>query len=330
MTSDAKIGLLLGLVFIFIIAFVINGLPRFRQAANGNELTTNMVSQNDNLGITGNVNKIREQLDWDRIVGEPQVEQPEVQPQEEKAPLQQETEEEFRFKMKLPQSISSTQDTPSGQTIEYSRSPLTDPFDYGAEESSDMDTSGTDSSYAIESVLEKVEPERTVPEVKIKVRKHKPAIPKVYVISSGDNLADIAKKFYGEQEGNKRANIKKIFEANKGVLESVDKIFVGQKLVIPPLESPNQEGEESGGLFSGSLFEKVKSIGRSITSDSTETKKRGSGKQYVVKEGDSLWKIAASELGSGARYKEISELNSDILKSEDNLVVGMRLWMPEK
>ena len=176
MTSDAKIGLLLGLVFIFIIAFVINGLPRFRQAANGNELTTNMVSQNDNLGITGNVNKIREQLDWDRIVGEPQVEQPEVQPQEEKAPQEQETEDEFRFKMKLPQSISSAQDTPSEQTNEYSSSSLADPFDYGAHESSDTSASVSDSSYPIESVSASVEPERTVPEVKIEVRKHKPAI----------------------------------------------------------------------------------------------------------------------------------------------------------
>ncbi len=48
MTSDAKIGLLLGLVFIFIIAFVINGLPRFRRVANNNELTTNMVSLQNN------------------------------------------------------------------------------------------------------------------------------------------------------------------------------------------------------------------------------------------------------------------------------------------
>ena len=30
MTSDAKIGLLLGLIFIFVIAFVINGLPSLR------------------------------------------------------------------------------------------------------------------------------------------------------------------------------------------------------------------------------------------------------------------------------------------------------------
>ena len=39
MTSDAKIGLLLGLVFIFIIAFVVNGLPRLRSEPDSNELT---------------------------------------------------------------------------------------------------------------------------------------------------------------------------------------------------------------------------------------------------------------------------------------------------
>jgi len=44
MTSDAKVGLLLGLVFIFIIAFIINGLPTFRSDKNNNELTITMVS----------------------------------------------------------------------------------------------------------------------------------------------------------------------------------------------------------------------------------------------------------------------------------------------
>ena len=39
MTSDAKIGLLLGLVFIFIIAFIINGLPGLSQDSHNNTLT---------------------------------------------------------------------------------------------------------------------------------------------------------------------------------------------------------------------------------------------------------------------------------------------------
>ncbi len=44
MTSDHKIGLLLGLVFIFVIAFLINGLPSLKASAHGNELTYNMVN----------------------------------------------------------------------------------------------------------------------------------------------------------------------------------------------------------------------------------------------------------------------------------------------
>ena len=52
MTSDAKIGLLLGLVFIFIIAFIINGLPSFRHNDSDNsDLTSHMVNQGGSTGI---------------------------------------------------------------------------------------------------------------------------------------------------------------------------------------------------------------------------------------------------------------------------------------
>jgi len=52
MTTDAKIGLLLGLVFIFVIALIINGLPSFHEDKNNNELTTNLVGlQNNPPGI---------------------------------------------------------------------------------------------------------------------------------------------------------------------------------------------------------------------------------------------------------------------------------------
>ena len=53
-------------------------------------------------------------------------------------------------------------------------------------------------------------------------------------------------------------------------------------------------------------------------------------KIYVVKEGDSLWKIATKELGNGNRYPEIIKINSSVLKDEDNLIVGMRLKIPIK
>ena len=41
-----------------------------------------------------------------------------------------------------------------------------------------------------------------------------------------------------------------------------------------------------------------------------------------------MWKIAAKCLGDGSRYREIAELNADIVDDEDNIVVGMRLKIP--
>jgi len=50
---------------------------------------------------------------------------------------------------------------------------------------------------------------------------------------------------------------------------------------------------------------------------------------YVVQDGDSLWKIAANELDNGMRYKEILKLNSDL--SEDKpLVPGMTIKLPSQ
>jgi len=61
----------------------------------------------------------------------------------------------------------------------------------------------------------------------------------------------------------------------------------------------------------------------------------GAGSQqvrtYTVKDGDSLWKIAASQLGNGGRFEEIAKLNADVLKGrENNLTVGMQLKIPAK
>jgi nucleoid-associated protein YgaU len=51
--------------------------------------------------------------------------------------------------------------------------------------------------------------------------------------------------------------------------------------------------------------------------------------EYVVKDGDSLWKIAASELDNGMRYKEILKLNSNL--SEDKpLVPGIKIKLPSQ
>ena len=46
---------------------------------------------------------------------------------------------------------------------------------------------------------------------------------------------------------------------------------------------------------------------------------------YVVKPGDSLSEIASDLLGSGRRWREIYEMNRDVIKDPDNVVAGTRL-----
>ncbi|MFD4788791.1 N-acetylmuramoyl-L-alanine amidase [Streptomyces sp. NPDC058459] len=49
---------------------------------------------------------------------------------------------------------------------------------------------------------------------------------------------------------------------------------------------------------------------------------------YTVARGDTLWSIAASRLGDGARWREIADLNR--LKNADDIAVGQHLNLPKK
>ena len=268
MTSDAKIGLLLGLVFIFIIAFIINGLPRFRSNTNNNELTTNMVNlQNGSMGIAAKERKAQEAFN--------RTERNNKEPADEAQPPS-DNQGKIRYQVQL------SKDDP-----------------------------------VVEAADDKVRIKKPSPV--------KPDLPKIYVVSEGDNLAVIAQKFYGPEKGNKKINVARIFEANRKLLKSPDEVYEGQKLVIPLLK------DKAESVFPKSLFEKVKSISRKLTSsDTPKTPSAKRNRQYVVREGDSLWQIAAAQLGDGTRYEEISELNADILEDEDDIPVGLRLRMPAR
>ena len=293
MTSDAKVGLLLGLFFIFVIAFIINGLPRFRSDTNSNELTTMANSPNDSY-IGSNERKAQESIRRERPVRNRSQSVDEAQ---------EATRDEGKVRYKRPLSQDS---------VAVKNEPIT-------------------------TTEDKVKPTAPAPpdanrETKANVPKSvKPDLPKIYVVQAGDNLAKIAQKFYGTEIGNKTLNVKRIFEANRRLLKSADDIDVGQKLIIPLLK------DESESVFTGGLFERIKStISGTHSSTTTPTKtpakprpKPPTKKQtnhYVVREGDSLWLIADKQLGDKERFREIIKLNA--LEDEDYLTVGQRLLIP--
>ena len=280
MASDAKIGLLLGLVFIFIIALIINGLPSFREDGSNNQLTTNMVSlQNNPPAIAA---KERGVINLREAVGKKptQVELPSAGNQD------------VLPTTAVPESASVVKETTAVEAIVAAAQAV----------------AAKDESY-------KTDADGVIP-------------PKIYVVDEGDTLAVIARKFYGSREGSKKINIARIFDANRKLLKSPDEISVGQKLIIPPLLASVPNKGKIVNVLSGTEFTKVESVGKRHLLANGRQAEQSSG--YVVREGDSLWQIAAEQLGNGSRCSEIAELNAGVLDGEDNLSVGMRLKMPAR
>ena len=112
MTTDAKIGLLLGLVFIFIIAFIINGLPNFQNNANNNELTTNMInSQNTPLGIAAKERRISLEI------------APPTKPIK-KVQFEPSDDQNIRFTVPLPKSPAVVKEMVTGRTHQAAKASL--------------------------------------------------------------------------------------------------------------------------------------------------------------------------------------------------------------
>jgi len=211
MPSEAKTGLLLGLAIIFVVAFVINGLPRFGNTNQSDDLATVM---------DGNPPGIR-----------PGVPPGILGPGRTPDPVGDET-------------------APGPKDNERSRDSL----------------AGTISPDELANYLWPDAPDRTndpgAPGEVMQAEPVRPAWPKVHVVRKGENLGGIAKIYYGPEEGNRKANVMRIFESNRSLLESPDKIFPGQKLVIPSLWVSGLDTEKTERIFPDSMFERVESIGR--------------------------------------------------------------------
>jgi len=313
MTSDAKIGLLLGLVFIFIIAFIINGLPKLRGETDSNELTTNM-ARNEAPGLAARERRIEEE-----IFAPPSPPAP-PSPMQRQLSLDSPGASSVdngiaRYRTPLPGASADTMDIFGRQPAAgFDRKPIGPILIEDQRQPPRPAVTG-----------EKRWPESTEPPKLI--RPVKPASPKTYVVSAGDNLGVIAKKFYGAEQGNRVVNVTRIFEANRKLLKSPDGIYIGQKLIIPALPAAILDKAKSS-VLGGSMFEPAKSVGQRHTAGAPI--KPELGRFYIVKDGDSLWKISTEQLDNGARFKEIAQLNSDILPNADDLKLGMRLKMPAK
>lgn len=259
MTADAKVGLLLGLFFIVIIAFLVNGLPNFIHEENPTPV--------------------------DAMITTP-------------------TQADMELGRSVPEAVHqlyrSRETDPPQKTVVLGSPP------------SQVD------------VPESIPPDRqdnpliVVPEVA--------DVPKVrtHIVKSGETLPVIASIYYGEEHGNRRVVVQKLYEANTDVLKSPDRVFVDDKLVVPltldGLLNPSKKVVEAPDA-SNTLLKKFTHLLEHVGEEDSR-----SVSEYVVQEDDSLWSIAQQQLGNGNRYKEIARLNR--IKDVDSVAVGSRLKLP--
>jgi nucleoid-associated protein YgaU len=292
MTTDAKIGLLLGLVFIVIIAFVINGLPSFNKSENSNDLTNNYVTR----------------------VGDKPMGLPSGQPLDG-----------GDTNVITPQIADINGKNGDSSLIAKQQEPITQVNNVAAVIETPLPTEETvmtvGTQKQAEPALTPVETTQVQAETPTTAAAASEQKSTVHVVKKGENLGKIAQDYYGTQ-GPKRENVVKIAKANH--LKSEKQIRVGQKLVIPgpaALVSKNP-----------SMFEQVQNVTKSLTGSSLahETPAVEKGvKDYVVKSGDYPWKIAKKELGNGNRYKEILKCNPNI-NENTTLSIGMHLKLPPR
>lgn len=300
MTADAKVGLLLGLFFIVLIAFLINGFPTFLQSAAAEDVvkTTSLTAPSGpDLVIDHRVTETAQRL-------APGIPLRVTEPPQEVIVL-----DSGRQTPPVAAAAETPVVTPQAPVAIQSFGAVTVP----------------------EQVLQVPVPAQPQPQP----RKNAVANIREHVVERGDTLASIAQKYYGPEEGNRRAVIQKLYEANKDVLTSPDKVLAGSKLTVPPL----QNAEPAKPAPTESLLQRFSNVFERSSQQPQTTRTPVQQPQpnrpaapktteYVVQPGDSLWKIAEKTLGDGKHFETLLDMNKDRLRDADAVVAGMKLVVP--
>jgi outer membrane protein OmpA-like peptidoglycan-associated protein len=150
---------------------------------------------------------------------------------------------------------------------------------------------------------------------------------------------------YNEKLGRKRAESVKQFMLDRGIAESRIRIVSRGKLdaVSPVTDLVGMQKDRNAQFMVAEVEEVMIPYGENIpqsaqpvdenkyveeAEEQVESEVKVSTKEYAVQSNDSLWKIAARELGDGHRWKNIYELNKDKIKNPNKLKKGMKIVIP--
>lgn len=126
-------------------------------------------------------------------------------------------------------------------------------------------------------------------------------LPKIYTVTQGDTLWNIAQKFYG-------SGYRWTIIADTNGLGDGNQIAVGQEISLPENKP------------------EVAVVTRSNTAVKVTAALKG--ETYTVVQGECLWSIAQNELGSGLQWNKLFDANSDNITDPDMILAGQELRIP--
>jgi nucleoid-associated protein YgaU len=127
-----------------------------------------------------------------------------------------------------------------------------------------------------------------------------------YVVKANQTLSDVAEEVLGDRKA-----WRKIYEANKHILNDPNHVRAGMKLVYEKLNGAQPAPA------------RPRARARSVPASAP----RAAGRTYTVKKGEGLWAIAKSQLGKPSRWKEIAKLNGI---DDSSVRAGQVLKMPAR
>ena len=139
---------------------------------------------------------------------------------------------------------------------------------------------------------------------------------------AGDTVSKMALTYLGS-----RAKVDAIIALNPSLKQNPHQVVIGKVYKIPaatpasatPTGVPDRRDHSAN---SGATTRP--------TSPPPSARPAGNEVAYTTKPGDSLWKIAIDQCGSGSVLPQIREMNKDVLKNGDSIRPNMKLRLPPR
>lgn len=142
--------------------------------------------------------------------------------------------------------------------------------------------------------------------------------------AAGDNVAKWAKKYLGADTP---ANRDAIVKVNPGLSGSLQNIKVGKSYFVP-VPAPKPAPVATATPAANTVAALPTTLPAAAVATATEP--AANERFYTVKAGDNLWKIAREQCRDAKAMDEIRKLNKDALKGGDALKVGSKLRLPAR